>query len=176
MSERLMPERVRLGEHMQSTMLAPMHHAEHDKTPNNHGYRVVMGYFLPTWQRGLVWTDDQKVKLLESAWLGLNIGTYTFNRSKEQGGPLDNLLIDGQQRLWAIECYLRDDFPVFGYRWSEVSEADRRSFSFSRHFSSYITSSEDEEYLRGYYDMMNFGGVAHKESERASSPPQDASQ
>ena len=167
MLSNLMPSRMSLGDHMQSTMMTPMRHWEHDATPNNHGYRKVMGYFLPTWQRGLVWTPEQQIKLLESAWLGLNIGTYTFNRSNIYGGPLDNILIDGQQRMWAIECYLRDEFSVFGYRWSEVTESDRRSFSMSRHFSCYITKSEDEMYLRGYYNTMNFGGVAHFESERA---------
>jgi len=166
-SPRVMPERMRLGEYLQTTMLSPIHHWREDKTPNNHGYRTVMGYFMPTWQRGLVWTEAQQVKLIESAWLGLNIGTYTFNRSRNHGGPLDNLLIDGQQRLWAIQRYLSDEFPVFGCKWSEVTDADRRSFEFSRHFSSYITQSDDEEYLRSYYNTMNFGGTAHKEDERA---------
>mgnify|MGYP005855944413 CR=1 FL=1 len=167
MSEALMPRPVRLGKHVQSTMLMPIHHSENDDQPNPHGYRVIMGYFMPPWQRGLVWNDEQKVKLLESAWLGLNIGTFTFNRSPSYEGPLDNLLIDGQQRMHAIECYLHDAFPVFGYKWSEITEIDRRSFKMSRHFSCYITGSDDEQYLREYYNMMNFGGVAHKESERA---------
>lgn len=164
---RKMPQPVRLGQHAQTTMLAPIHHWRRDDTPNPHGRRKVMGYFLPSWQRGLVWTEGQKIKLIESAWLGLNIGTYTFNRSKVYGGPLDNLLIDGQQRMWALECYLNDQFPVFGYRWSEVAPEDRRSFEVSRHFASYITESEDEGYLRSYYNMMNFGGTPHAESDRA---------
>jgi len=168
MTDRLMPERLSLGDFMSTTVGAAIHHGEMDNTPNNQGYRTVLGFFLPSWQRGLVWSQAQNVRLLESLWLGLNIGTYTFNRSKTHGGPMDNILIDGQQRMHAIECYLRDEFPVFGYRWSEVTPVDRRAFSFSRHFHSYITSSEDEDYLRGYYDTMNFGGVAHKESERAT--------
>ena len=167
MSDRVMPERVRLGEHLQTTLLAPLHHHWTDTTPNPCGYRRVMGYFLPSWQRGLVWTREQQIRLVESCWLGLNIGTYTFNRSRVYGGPLDNLLLDGQQRLWALECYLKDEFPVFGYRWSEVTEGDSRSFKMSRHFSAYLTQSEDEAYLRGYYNMMNFGGTAHTEDQRA---------
>ena len=163
---RLMPDPVRLGEHMQTTMFAPFHNWEHAE-PDPLGRRMVMGYALPTWQRGLVWTDQQQVKLLESAWRGLNIGTYTINQSPIYEGQFDNLLIDGQQRLNAIQCYFEDAFPVFGYRWSEVTEVDRRGFLMGRHFSSYITRTDDETYLREYYNMMNFGGVAHKESERA---------
>jgi hypothetical protein len=167
MAERKMPLPVNLGSHMQSTIGTPIHHWQQDETPNTFGYRSVMGYFLPSWQRGLVWSREQQIKLIESAWLGLNIGTYTLNRSKVYGGPLDNLLIDGQQRMNALECYLEDQFPVFGFLWSEVTDADRRGFEVSRHFSCYITASEDEAYLRNYYNMTNFGGVAHKEGDRA---------
>ena len=165
-TKRRMPNPVRLGQHMSSTAGSPIFNWREKQNPNHFGYREVMGYFLPPWQRGLVWTQDQKVKLIESLWLGLNIGTYTFNRVGH-GTKFDNLLIDGQQRMWALQCYLSDEFPVFGYRWSEITDADRRGFEFSRHFHCYITNSEDEEYLRSYYNMMNFGGTAHKEDERA---------
>lgn len=169
--ERRMPDKVKLGQHMASVMCQPIYQWKDKDVPNPFGYRTVMGYFLPPWQRGLVWSDEQKVRLIESLWLGLNIGTYTFNRSKF-GTQYDNLLIDGQQRMWAIQCYLEDQFPVFGYRWSEVTEVDRRGFEFTAHFHCYITNSDDEAYLRSYYDMMNFGGTAHKESERATPPPE----
>jgi hypothetical protein len=166
---RQMPRPVQLGQHVASTIATPIWHwrERQTPTPNNQGYRTIMGYFLPTWQRGLVWSEAQNIKLIESLWLGLNIGTYSYNRSKVWGGPLDNLLIDGQQRMWAIQQYLEDAFPVFGCRFSEVSMVDRRRFEMTTHFHSYVTDSEDEAYLRSYYDLMNFGGVAHKESERA---------
>lgn len=166
MRNTVMPDPIRLGQHMSSAVVTPMFNWKEKNRENPFGYRQVMGYFLPSWQRGLVWTQDQNIKLIESLWLGLNIGTYTFNRAG-YGGKYDNLLIDGQQRMWALQCYLSDEFAVFGYRWSEVTEVDRRGFEMSRHFHCYITESEDEEYLRSYYNMMNFGGVAHKESERA---------
>jgi hypothetical protein len=127
--------------------------------------RVVMGYQLPSWQRGFVWTGDQMSKLIESIWLGIPIGTWSFNRNYDRP-DLDDLLIDGQQRLYAIERYLDDAFPVFGFKWSEVTRVDRRVFE-GTVFPSYITETDDEGYLRNYYNMMNFGGVAHKENERA---------
>jgi hypothetical protein len=46
-------------------------------------------------------------------------------------------------------------------------EAPSRSFE-SRHFHCFITKSTNEKYLREYYDMMNFGGTAHEESQRAT--------
>jgi hypothetical protein len=166
MANRVMPDRMDLGKHMASTVGSPIFNWTEKDHINPHGYREVMGYLLPPWQRPLVWTQEQNVKLIESLWLGLNIGTFTFNRAK-RGSPFDNLLIDGQQRMWAVQCYLSDEFPVFGYRWSETTIVDKRGFENSRHFHCYITESEDEQYLRSYYNMMNFGGTAHTEDQKA---------
>jgi hypothetical protein len=127
--------------------------------------RVVMGYQLPSWQRPSVWTRDQEVSFMESVWKGVPLGTWTFNRTT-YCCPLDDLLIDGQQRLTALENYLKDAFPVLGYKWSEVTVVDTRFFD-SLTFGSYITETKDEDYLRGYYNMMNFGGTAHTEDQRA---------
>lgn len=163
--KRLMPERLELGSHFSSCIGESMLHKEADDEPNPFGFRKVMGYFLPEWQRGIVWSESQNIKLIESLWLGVSIGTYTFNR--KWGSKYDNLLIDGQQRLNAIESYLSDDFKVFGYNYSEITKYDKRRFRHSCHFHSYITESDDEQYLRNYYNMMNFGGTAHTESQRA---------
>lgn len=170
MDERKMPQRLQFGQFMSATVGHAIHNWRERDHPNPHNYRAVMGYFLPSWQRGLVWTAAQNMRLIESLWLGINIGTYTYNRSPRYDltDPLDNLLIDGQQRLNAIQQYLSDAFPVFGWKWSEVSEPERRSFDMSTHFHCYITNSTDEAYLRGYYDLTNFGGTAHDKSERAT--------
>lgn len=166
---RLMPRRVDLGQYMSSCVGQAIFEWEKWKRSGcpKLSDRMVMGYRLPKWQRPFVWSEAQSVKLIESLWLGLNIGTYTFNRHRDESSPLDNLLIDGQQRMKAIQDYLEDRFPVFGYRWSEVTIYDRRGFENNSHFHCYITEKADEDYLRQYYNMMNFGGVAHDESQRA---------
>jgi len=167
--ERKMPDRVDIGHHCAFSVGQAMHNQEKwiEAGSPQLSERMVMGYRLPAWQRPFVWTDSQKIKLIESLWLGLNIGTYTFNRSRHECSEYDNLLIDGQQRMKAIEDYLADQFPVFGCVWSETTAIDKRGFETSRHFHCHITESTDDAYLRGYYNMMNFGGVSHVESERA---------
>lgn len=172
---RRMPEQVRLGQSLATTMASPMTNRQHwyeEGCPNPHGLRVVMGYFLPEWQRPLVWTTDQQMAFMRSAWLGLPLGTYSLNLH-HAGGPLDNLLVDGQQRMNAIEQYMLDQFPVFGWHWSECTEVDRRFFDMSVAFPSYRTETNDEAYLRSYYDLMNFGGTAHTEGQRATLQPRD---
>lgn len=170
MSERRMPERINLGKQHSTSMAHCMgqarEYAENRYNDRRDGSRVVMGFYLPTWQRGLVWTEAQKIAFIESAWRGVYIGTYTYNQAP-LGSQYDNLLIDGQQRMHAIECYLNDEFPVLGWRWSEVTVVDKRAWSMSTTFGSYVTETEDEGFLRDYYNLMNFGGTAHKEAERA---------
>lgn len=163
---RLMPPRMNLGTHSQSPMCMPVSNRRRF-TALPEGVRGVMGFPLPSWQRPFVWTESQNIRFMESAWLGLYLGTYTYNQT-DYDSPLDNLLIDGQQRMRALELYLDDAFPVFGYRWSEVTEVDRRFFEMGCIFASYVVSSNDEDYLRSYYDMMNFGGTAHTEDQRAT--------
>lgn len=170
---RAMPSRVDLGRHVMSTMAHCVGRRrewlENKAAANPHGLRTAMGFCLPSWQRGLVWTLDQKVSFIESAWKGIPLGTYTYNFAPI-GHPLDHVLIDGQQRMNAIECYLNDEFEVFGRLWSEVTPVDERVWSMTTIFASYITETTDEIYLRGYYDLTNFGGTPHKETERASAP------
>lgn len=167
---RRMPEHRDLGRHVMSTMGFPMRQRDHYLADaagiNPHGLRVVMGYCLPTWQRDLVWTEAQKIAFIESAWRGLNLGTFTYNVAPI-GHPLDNLLIDGQQRMSAIEAYLSDQFAVLGYRWSELTVVDRRIWDMSTMFASYRTETTDESYLREYYNLTNFGGTPHAATERA---------
>lgn len=171
MSDRVMPPSRDLGRYFNATMGFPMLRYQKASTADSHaenlfGYREVMGFFLPSWQRGSVWTEKQKIALIESAWQGISIGTFTYNTAAINS-PYDNLLIDGQQRMSAIQDYVEDKFPVFGYRYSEITEVDKRRWIMSVHFPAYETMSEDENYLREYYNLLNFGGTAHKEDERA---------
>lgn len=161
-----MPDPVRLGD-LAQTLIGAAHFHWENAPAERHGRRRIMGYALPPWQRGLVWTDEQNTRFLESAWRGLNLGTYTVNQDPIHEGPLDYLLIDGQQRMNALERYFSNEFPVFGYTWDAVTDVDRRGFLMSRHFASYITNTDDEAYLREYYNLSNFGGTPHDADERA---------
>lgn len=175
---RRMPQKFNTGQHHNTCMASPMHNQrtwERDGSPNPHGLRAVMGFFLPSWQRGFVWSEAQQISFIESAWRGIGLGTYTINRVEQIDHPLDNIIIDGQQRMHAIERYLADAFPIFGWHWSEVTEVDRRYWELSTAFASYETRSEDEGFLRGYYDMMNFGGTKHSDDQRAVPAAPEAS-
>lgn len=141
----------------------------------------LLGTILPPFQRAVVWDEARMVRFVESAWLGMHLGTYVVNAASdermwrddtgcERFHPTDLWLIDGQQRLTAIDRYLDNAFPVFDCLWGELEKREQRRFEFIS-FSKATIKLTDENELRELYDRMNFGGVAHTEEERALPRP-----
>lgn len=138
--------------------------------------RFVMGYPLPSWQRDLVWTPEQCKRFIVSLWAGVDVGSYLVNESYEFLSDrtlreFSDVLLDGQQRLHAIEMYLQDSISIPDAQgvprfWSEVSRAERRRFT-NVTFACATVKSFDEQLLRKVYDLRAFGGTPHKECERA---------
>ena len=141
--------------------------------------RFVMGYPLPDWQRDACWTQNQKIKFIESIWNKVDIGSYMVNTIFEYEDPpcntvfkkFSDALLDGQQRLSAIEDYLLNKFPVYDGNgslcfWKDLGIVDRRFFG-NKSFSKAIIQTFDEKILRECYDLRSFGGTAHREDERA---------
>jgi len=142
----------------------------------------LLGYAIPPFQRPVVWDEERMVRFVESAIIGLNLGTWTYNSTMDLGGhgtdehgreiwKHDLWLIDGQQRLTALDRYWSDAFPVFGLYWSEVETNRQRQFLTSTHFPAFETRIRNEDEIRELYDRMNFGGVAHTEDQRAVIAP-----
>lgn len=142
--------------------------------------RFVMGYPLPAWQRPLVWTDDQKIAFILSVWNGVDLGSYLINDVQDMiktkdgliYGKFSDALLDGQQRLSALEDYLTDKIAVpdatgVPRTWSELPSIERRRFS-NTTFTRSTIQSRDEALLRYAYDMRAFGGTAHAPDQRAS--------
>lgn len=142
--------------------------------------RFAMGYPLPSWQRKLVWTHEQNVRFILSIWAGVDLGSYLVNESWELIDTADGkshyrefseALLDGQQRLTALEQYITNQFavpntdgtPVF---WKDLPKVERRRFTLITFTKATITSW-DEGLLRKVYDLRSFGGTEHTEDERA---------
>lgn len=173
--DRLMPDPCFLGNTKAMTMGEIIHSEDHNKDILQHDTikdrRRVLGYCLPSWQRELVWSEEQCIRFIESAYDGLHLGTYVLNEYKWSSGsdvvhPLSNMLIDGQQRIHAISEYLKDKFKVYGYYYSETTKIDKRLFD-GIGFARASIRIYDEEKLKSLYNKLNFGGTAHKEYERA---------
>ena len=57
--------------------------------------------------------------------------------------------------------YMADKFPVFGYRFSELTEVDLRRWDMGVQFPCLKTHITDEDKLRDVYDRLAYGGTPH---------------
>lgn len=147
--------------------------------------RFVMGMPLPPWQRPLVWTDEQKIRFIQSIWNDVDLGSYLINFNEEgfgyveEGGhgqviaePFNDCVLDGQQRLSAIEDYVCNRIAVPDAegtpRWyAELPANEIRRFG-NAVFSRATISCSDEAVLRQVYDLRAYGGVSHEPGGEAS--------
>ena len=139
------------------------------------GQPTVGGYFVPPFQRPLVWTESQKRSLIESVFLGLSIGAVmvTETREMENGKylPSADWVIDGQQRMNALEEYMYGDLQVFlgtpaEHRYNDLSPAQKRFFKQTP--MGFITIKEaNVDALRELYNRLNFSGTNHTEDQKA---------
>jgi len=139
--------------------------------PLRPGERRVLGYRLPPFQRPAVWTEAQQVSFIESAWRGFSLGQLVVTET-DSAPHLNRYLIDGQQRLTAIEAYFQNRLTVFGARHSELQRTDQLRLATSvsigvlslRH---HLTMAR----LQDLYVQMNWGGTAHQEHDRPPARP-----
>lgn len=142
--------------------------------------RFVMGFPLPSWQRPLVWVPEQKVRFIQSIWAGVDLGSYMVNdqyayvetADKDIFREFSDVLLDGQQRLAAIEQYVFNEFPVPDCEgvlryWGDLPRIERRRFG-SYHFARAAVKSWNEAQLRLAYDLRALGGTPHTEEQRAT--------
>jgi hypothetical protein len=130
-----------------------------------------MGYPLPSWQRKLEWSDELCIRFIESVYAGVYLGLYIYNESMSRAPQLDGLLIDGQQRLSAIERYMAGELAVPGpdgkaHRWPDLTDEEKAHF-YRIPFGFQIVQIHDEAELKRLYNLMNFGGIAHRPEQRA---------
>lgn len=143
-----------------STVMSFLQSRTREEAPTPPGCRRLGWFVLPPFQRPPVWTLEQKVRFVESAWLGLPIGAFIWNEA--YGTRFDQWLLDGQQRITAILEYTADTFPVFGYHFSELTEVDHRGWDMAVAFPCLKTNIADEAQLRDVYDRLAYGGTPHE--------------
>jgi hypothetical protein len=124
--------------------------------------RTLCGFVLPFFQRGAVWTRAQCVRFVESAWQGVDLGRYVVNapNNSDYLTELDDLLLDGQQRLTALRDYVDGAFEVFGAVFADVPEVQRARF-LRLLFPMVTTHLDKREDAEALYHLLNFGGVPH---------------
>jgi hypothetical protein len=74
----------------------------------------------------------------------------------------DSWLLDGQQRMTAFMAYVEGQFPVFGARYGELIDADRRRFDYSMPIPVVEVDVRDLALCQDIYNRLAYGGVAHE--------------
>lgn len=137
------------------------------------GERQLMSWFLPSWQRPNVWTMEQKTRFIESLFLGLYYGVYittewdwTDGKESAIRKPRSGWVIDGQQRLSALNAFVTDQITVFeDVNYSTMTTAERRRFQHLP-FPMIKIARLEEDVLKELYERLTFGGIAHTEADR----------
>lgn len=113
----------------------------------------------PDYQRGNVWTDEQKYNLIKSIFRNIDIGKFTIIR-RPFSKDLDSYyeMLDGKQRLTTILEFYEDRFKYNGKFFSEMHPRDQM------HFKEYSISYAETEPLTdgqkyNYFLKLNVTGT-----------------
>lgn len=122
------------------------------------------------YQRGLVWTLEQKQALIESIYNWIEIGKFVFRyrsweqieaEMKETGHGYNWDCVDGKQRLNAIIEFLQGKFPdIQGNYWNDLSPAAQRHLlGYSKlSFAKMDEGTTDADVVRTFL-TLNFTGT-----------------
>ena len=115
----------------------------------------------PSYQRGSVWTDDDRELLLETIFMGGEIGRFVLkNIDMDEWHENQNYLyeiIDGKQRLLTLAAFYEDRFRYKGYLYSELSKKDKRTFDETAIAIADLRNLSKKDTLRVFL-LLNRGG------------------
>lgn len=154
-----LPERIYLGSYANFSVDHTFERRQHE----GEGERL-MCFVLPPFQRPPVWTKKQSVAFLESLILGLPIGTYTYCLSIRKP-KTDGWLIDGQQRMRAIQSFIASEIAVFGFKWRGLTKPEQLRIR-NTVFPAYVLEDATEEECLERYIKLNYTGTAHTAADK----------
>lgn len=86
--------------------------------------------FDPEYQRGLVWTKEQKQAFVKALMIGkAEIQPVFIQNPKKREGRLE--VLDGKQRLTTILEYVRGEFEVEGFYYKDLNNSDIQIFNYT---------------------------------------------
>lgn len=120
----------------------------------------------PPYQRGYVWTMEQKTAYVEYQLRGGFSGRDIFwncpnwmGRSEARGSTIE--IVDGKQRLSAVREFLAGKVPAFGLMRSEFEGRQRMDEGFVFHINN-LTDPKD---VVRWYLGINRGGSIHTDED-----------
>lgn len=121
----------------------------------------------PDFQREHVWTEKQQIKFIEFFLQGGTTGRVLyFNnpswRVKASTKYNDFVIVDGKQRIRAIERFMNNEIQVFGSYLSDFKDEPRFS---NGSFLVNVNDLQTKKEVLQWYLEMNSGGTVHTDEE-----------
>lgn len=127
-------------------------------------------YFVPEYQRKLVWNEEQQSQFIESLLVGLPIPFMFFYQTNE--GRME--IVDGSQRMRAMRAFLREELrlrdlvltpELNGFRFRDLSE-DRRNKLEDVTIRTILLNTDTDAATRAeMFARINRAGTAANEAE-----------
>jgi hypothetical protein len=113
----------------------------------------------PDYQRDLVWTEEQKISLIDSIFKNIDIGKFTIIRRKYKEGQLNHYeVLDGKQRIQALLDFYECRFKYKGLIYNDMHWRDRNHFkSYSINWAETEPLTDEQKYR--YFLKLNVSGV-----------------
>lgn len=121
--------------------------------------------FDPDFQRGHVWNKSQQISYCEYVLKGGTSGKDIYcNCPNWEGGGDEGefTLVDGKQRIRAVQRFLGNEIKVFGHYYKEFKGHLRQA---DCHFNWHVASIETRAELIEWYLDFNSGGTIHSTEE-----------
>lgn len=111
----------------------------------------------PFFQRNLVWRETHKREFIETIMAGLPFPQIFLARGKIDVEAMEayTCVVDGQQRLTAIDEYISNRFPVHGKTYSELDASDKEKFLKYKVAVIDFDLLEDDPRLREIFQRLN---------------------
>lgn len=127
-------------------------------------------YYVPEYQRELVWTPAKQSKFIESIFMGLPIPFAFFWQDKD--GRME--IVDGSQRLRTIRDFMADKFALReletipaanGLRYSDFSKARQLKFAETAIRVIILDNTTDAVTRTEMFARINTGGTTANDAE-----------
>ena len=119
----------------------------------------------PDFQRGHVWSAEQKTAYIEFVMKGgRGAGEIKFNSTTWMRGDMDQpvVIVDGLQRLSAVREFMNGEFPALGHtadQWQGINDPLRYRFTVL------INDLETRAQVLRWYLELNGAGTPHSAEE-----------
>ena len=119
--------------------------------------------FTPEYQREYVWTEEDKVKLIDSIFNNVTIGLFVFAKLPYAPDSKTYEMVDGKQRLTTLVEFYEDRFPYKGVYFSQMNFHDINHFETYGISMGTLDEPTEKEKYAAFLAVNTFGRVMDEE-------------